>query len=774
MNEKLKKVIAVLLFVILVIGWVAMVNGIGGIKPLKDKIPLGLDIKGGVYVVMEAKTELKGEELTDLMNQTKEVITRRVDQMGVANADVRVEGKNRIRVELPGADNAEQAIEQIGKTAQLKFTLADGTYVLDGGDVKNATIGQSQEASGYVVNLEFKKDGAKAFEEATKTAMTGSVKATVTDSTGEAVRPNAIVISLDNNIISAPGVDSVISGGKCEISGNFTKESATELAALIRGGALPAPLEEVTSSVQTAKIGINAFEKSVTAGIIAVLLIFIIMLVGYRIMGLAANVALALYILIMLIVMGLIGSVLTLPGIAGMILSVGMAVDANVIIFTRIKEEIIGGKSIRVAVQTGFKRAMSTVIDSQVTTLIAAVILYQIGTSAVKGFAWTLMVGIVISVLTAVVVTQLYLSILANSKRFAKKSYFGIKADNTANFAIKKQFKFIKNRKLYYIISIVVIVIGLGFGLIKGMNYGIDFTGGTMLNIDLNQKVSTEEIETVLEKSGIVDAEIVYGGAEQEEVIIKTEKALDNKERAAVVSSLQDEFKFEDSDVLGVELFGPTVGKELKNNAIKAVLLAALGMLIYIRVRFREWKFGAAALLGVLHDVLIVIAFYAVFSVTVNNPFIAGILTVVGYSINDTIVIFDRIRENNRFAKKDQAIEIIDKSINQTLSRSIMTTFTTLIVMVPLYIMTSSSLREFILPLMVGVAVGCISSIFVCSPLYYEFSSRKGGSKYEQQIAEAEKRAKRENKNESSKELAKKGHKKISKADRKKNKEQSK
>ena len=770
MNEKLKKVIAVLLLVILAFGWVAMVNGIGGIKPLKDKIQLGLDIKGGVYVVMEAKTDLEGEELTELMNQTKEVITRRVDQMGVANADVRVEGKKRVRVELPGADNAEQAIEQIGKTAQLKFTLADGSYVLDGGDVKNATIGQSQEASGYVVNLEFKKEGAVAFEEATKTAMTGAVNATVKDSTGEAVRSNAIVISLDNNIISAPGVDSVISGGKCEISGNFTKDSAAELAALIRGGALPAPLEEVTSSVQTAKIGLNAFEKSVTAGIIAVVLIFAIMLIGYRIMGIAADIALALYILIMLIVMGMIGSVLTLPGIAGMILSIGMAVDANVIIFTRIKEEIIDGKSIRVAVQTGFKRAMSTVIDSQVTTLIAAVILYQIGTSAVKGFAWTLMVGIVISVLTAVIVTQLYLSILSNSKKFAKKSYFGIKEDNTASFAIKKQFEFIKHRKTYYIISIVVIIIGLGFGLIKGMNYGIDFTGGTMMNIDLNQKVATKEIETVLEQNGIKDAEIVYGGAEQEEVIIKTEKALDNKERAEVVSSMQEKFGFEDSDVLGSTLFGPTVGKELKDNAIKAVLLAALGMLIYIRIRFREWKFGAAALLGVLHDVLIVISFYAVFNITVNNPFIAGILTVVGYSINDTIVIFDRIRENNRFAKKGQAIEIIDKSINQTLSRSIMTTFTTLVVMVPLYVMTSSALREFILPLMVGVAVGCLSSIFVCSPLYYEFSSRKGGSKYEQQIAEAEKRAKRENKNESAKELAKKGHKKHSKSDRKKDK----
>ncbi|MEG0292222.1 MAG: protein translocase subunit SecD [Anaerovoracaceae bacterium] len=767
MNEKMKKVIAVLLLVILVIGWYAMINGIGKMDPLKDKIELGLDIKGGVYVVMEAKTDLKGDKLTDLMNQTKEVITRRVDQMGVANADVRVEGNNRIRVELPGAKNAEEAISQIGKTAQLKFTLADGGFVLDGSAVKNATIGQSQEASGYVVDLELKQNGATAFEQATKTALAGGVTPTIKDSNGELVRANSIVISLDNEVISAPGVSSVISGGKCEISGSFTKESATQLAALIRGGALPAPLEEVTSSVQTAKIGIDAFTDSVTAGIIGVAIIFIIMLVGYRIMGVAANVALAMYILLILIVMGAMGSVLTLPGIAGIILSVGMAVDANVVIFTRIKEEIIAGKSIRVAVQTGFKRAMSTVIDSQVTTLIAAVILYEIGSSAVKGFAWTLMIGIFASILTAVIVTQLYLSIIANTKAFAKKSYFGVKEDNTAHFQIKKQFKFIEKRKIYYIVSIVIIVIGLVFSMVRGFNYGIDFTGGTMMQVDLNKQVAVEEIEDVLAKHDVT-AEIVYSGAEKEEVIIKTVKALGNVERNAVLNDLQKEFKFADSDILATELFGPAVGKELKQNAFKAVLLAALGMFIYIRLRFKEWKFGSAALLGVLHDVLIVLTFYAVFNVTINNPFIAGILTVVGYSINDTIVIFDRIRENNRFARKGEKMELINRSINQTLSRSIMTTATTVVVMIPLYILTSSTLREFILPLMIGVFVGCLSSIFVCSPLYYEFSSRKGGSKYEKQLAEAEKRQKRESKQENPKELEKKGHKKGTRAERKK------
>lgn len=742
MKEKLKKIVAVLLLLLVGFGWYATVFGVGNLAPLTDKIQLGLDIKGGVYVVMEAQTDKEGEELTELMNQTQQVISRRVDQMGIANADVRVEGGNRIRVELPGVENAQEAIDQIGRTAQLQFLMPDGGFVLDGSMVQNATVTQSgSETGGYAVSLELKSEGADAFEQATEKALSGTVTATIKDSYGQTVPSDSIVIMLDNDVISSPSVNEVISGGKCEITGNFSQEEASELAALIRGGALPAPLEEVSSSVQSAKIGLDAFDQSVKAGIIGIAIIFVIMIAGYMIMGLAADIALAMYILIIFIIMALVGNVITLPGIAGLILSVGMAVDANVVIFTRIKEEIISGKSTRVAVQTGFKRAMSTVIDSQVTTLIAAVILYQIGTSSVKGFAWTLMIGIIVSLLTAVVITHLYLGIFANTRRFSKKKYFGIKEDGTAMFAIKRQFSFIKHRKIYYTVSVVILVIGLAFGLVRGLNYGIDFTGGTMVQIDMGKEVAMEEVEAVLNDRGI-EAEVVYAGENNEQIMIRTVDAIENDERSALIADLQQEFGFDDSDILAQELFGPTVGKELRNNAIKAVLLAAVGMLIYIRLRFKEWNFGASAILGVLHDVLIVLTFYAVFNVTVNNPFIAGILTVVGYSINDTIVIFDRIRENNQLMRKDEE-EIIDISINQTLSRSIMTTFTTLIVMVPMFIMTSASMREFILPLMVGVAAGCLSSIFICSPLYYQFSQHKRKTRYQKTLEEGKKKKKK-------------------------------
>lgn len=742
MSTKLKRVLAVLIILFIAFSWYATIFGVGSVmKPTKDNIKLGLDIKGGVYVVMEAQTDLKGEKLTKLMNQTQAVIEERVNQMGLAEPVVTVEGSNKIRVELPGAENAEEAIEQIGQTAQLKFMLADGTAVLNGNDIKTASVGRDKENGGYTVDLKFKSAGADKFLDATTRAASGAVK--VKDEFKEqGIGAQAIIIMLDDQIISSPTASKGIPGGECSITngvGGFPQQEAKDLSALIRGGALPVELEEATSSVQTAKIGFNALEQSILAGLIGLVLIFIIMFVGYRIMGLAANIALLFYVVIILNVMALMGSVLTLPGIAGIILSVGMAVDANVVIFSRVKEEILSGKSVRVAVQTGFKRAMSTVVDSQVTTFIAAIILYQIGTSSVRGFAWTLMIGILASLFTAVVITQLYLSLMAGSKWFSKPSLYGIKKDGTASFQIKGDLHFLKYRKIFYGIMIAILVVGLGFGVFRGLNYGIDFTGGTMMQIDMGKQVSVKDVAKSIKKHKL-DPEIIYSGEGNKEVVIRTMKSLKSNERAEVLDTLKKDFEFQDSDIKAQELFGPSVGKELRNNAIKAILLSALCMLIYIRLRFREWKFGSAALLGVLNDVLIVLCFYAIFGITVNNPFIAGILTVVGYSINDTIVVFDRIRENQTFSRKGDSETLIDKSITQTLGRSLMTSFTTLIVMIPLFVMTGPAIREFTLPLMVGVITGAISSITVCSPLYYDFVNWSRKNRYQKSMQGSKKK----------------------------------
>lgn len=736
MNHKLKKVLAILFVFIIAAGWYLTIFGIGPVQPLKDRIKLGLDIKGGVYVVMEAKTDLDGEELRKAMEQTQAVIEERVNQLGLAEPVVTIEGEKRIRVELPGAEDAQEAIDQIGQTAQLQFALADGRIVLDGGNVKDAYATTDDKSAGYAVALEFDRKGSDLFYEATSAAYSGSVTSAV-----DGVFNDAIMILLDGQIISAPRVQNgPISGGNCTITGGaggFTQEEASNLSALIRGGALPLELEEVNSSVQSAKIGYNALEMSVYAGLAGLALILLLMLVAYRGMGIAADLALLFYVVIVLNIMALMGSVLTLPGIAGIILSVGMAVDANVVIFSRIREEIVAGKTVRVAVNTGFKRAMTTVTDSQVTTLIAAVILYEVGTSAVKGFAWTFMIGIIVSLFTAVVITQLYVGLMADSRRLGKKSFFGINADNQASFSIKKELHFIKHRKKFYFISIAIMVIGLGFGIVRGLNYGIDFTGGTMIQMDMGKKVAISEVEDAIAPYKL-KPEIIYSGDQNEEVVIRTIKSLDSDERTEVVGAINEAFGTTEEDVIAEELFGPSVGKELRNNAILAIVIAAVCMLVYIRLRFSQWKFGGAALLGVLHDVLIVIAFYAIFNVTVNNPFIAGILTVVGYSINDTIVIFDRIRENIKYMKKGNIEETIDTSITQTLGRSLMTSITTLIVMVPLLIMAGDAIREFVLPLMVGIIAGAYSSIGICSPIYYGFSKAGSLSKYEKQVKKSQ------------------------------------
>ena len=728
MNYNLKRFLAVFFVIIIAAGWYLTIFGAGPVDPLKDRIKLGLDIKGGVYVVMEAKTDLTGDELKKAMEQTQTVIEERVNQLGLAEPVVTIEGDKRIRVELPGAEDAQEAIEQIGKTAQLQFALADGTIVLDGGNVKDASVTTDSQKAGYAVALEFDSEGSDLFYQATSTAYSGSVTSSI-----DGVPNDSIMIILDGQIISYPQVNEPISGGKCTITGNFTQDEASNLAALIRGGALPLELNEVNSSVQSAKIGYNALEMSVYAGLIGLAIILILMLVAYKGMGIAADLALLFYVIIVLNIIAAMGSVLTLPGIAGIILSVGMAVDANVVIFSRIREEIEGGKTVRSAVQSGFKRAMSTVIDSQVTTLIAAVILYEIGTSSVKGFAWTFMIGIIVSIFTAVVVTQLYVSLMSGGKRMGSKAFFGINKNNRASFAIHKDLHFIKYRKIYYGISILIMVVGLICGVARGLNYGIDFTGGTMIQMDMGKTVKISEVEKAIE-SYKLDPEIIYSGENNDQIVIRTIKSLDSDARAEVIGSINEAFGTTQDDVVEEELFGPSVGKELRNNAILATLLAAVCMFIYIRLRFSQWKFGGAALLGVLHDVLIVIAFYAIFNITINNPFIAGILTVVGYSINDTIVVFDRIRENIKFMRKGNTEELVDRSITQTLGRSLMTSATTLIVMVPLLIMAGDAIREFVLPLMVGIIAGAYSSIGICSPLYYDFSGHGKLSDYEKHV----------------------------------------
>ncbi|MBR2560411.1 MAG: protein translocase subunit SecF [Firmicutes bacterium] len=726
MNSKLRKILACIIVIIVIAGWYITACGIGSLQSIKDVMKFGLDINGGVYVVMEAETDATGTELDTIMEQTRAVMEKRVNAMGISEATVSIEGNKRIRIEIPGVEDVQDAIANIGKTAQLRFLLADGTEVLTGEDVKDAGVNTDNEHGGYLIQLEFTSEGAAKFEEATRKAANGEIK-----STNAGIDDRAIIIMLDDEIVTAPVAEETISSTSCVITSThgYSIKEATGTAALIRGGALPVGLTEITSSVQTATIGADALQKSIVAGIVGLLLVFALMIIAYGLLGLMADIALALYVLIVLWVMAGIGAVLTLPGIAALILSIGMAVDANVIIFARVREELGRGKSTRVAVSEGFRHAVVTVLDAQITTLIAAVVLYLIGSSTVKGFAITLMIGIIVSIFTAIVITQILIGLLAESKKFSAKKFFGVNEDGSSRTVIKKAFEFIKNRRIFYIISVVVIVLGLVLGLARGFNYGIDFTGGTMMQIDMGQTVDTAEVEDLL-KDYDLNPTLVLSGDNREQLIIKTTKALENAERLEIVSTLGEKYGISEDNILASEEFGPTVGRELKSNAFRSVVIAAIGMLIYIILRFKSWKMGVSAVACLAHDVLFVLAMYGLFRFTINNPFIAGILTVVGYSINDTIVVFDRVRENRSLYKRRSLAENLDASVNETLPRSIMTSVTTLVAMLPLMIMVSTSIREFVIPLVIGVLCGTYSSVFLSSPLFYELSKNENVSKY--------------------------------------------
>ncbi|MBQ6012735.1 MAG: protein translocase subunit SecD [Firmicutes bacterium] len=718
----MKKALAVAIVILTVIGWVFSVTGLDSIGSLSEQMKLGLDMIGGVSVVLEADTEATGSELKGIMDQTKAVMENRVNEMGLSEPVITIENENLIRIELPGAQNATEAIESIGKTAMLTFRTADGNVIIDGSHIKDAqaAVYQGYDTSllnTYIISLEFDAEGSSLFEQATRDIVAGKIKSSGTFDASQ------IPIYLDDEVISAPMVTTVISSANAQITGRFTRTEAMNLAALIRGGSLPVTLNEVQTEIVGPTLGINAAQKSVVAGIIGIVLIFIVMIMGYKVMGVVADFALALYVLIVLWVFVGLKAVLTLPGIAGLILSVGMAVDSNVIIFTRIQEDIKEGKTVRVAVESGFRRGMGTIIDSQLTTIIAAVILYEFGTGSVRGFALTLLIGIIASLFTAVTVSKLLLTVASEHKSIATMKNFGVKTiaqETEGEKKLPKKYDFLGNRKKFYMISCAVIVLGIGIGLIRGYNLGIDFTGGTMLQLNMEKAGQVQTVEEVLTSHGI-KADIQPAGENGEKVIIKTTTVIDNEQRQALVDEIAEKAGISNGreTIEQAGLIGPSVGDQLKANTFKSILLACLAMLIYIAVRF-EWRFGVAAIIALLHDAAVLFAFYGLFHVQMNSPFIAGLLIIIGYSINDTIVVFDRVRENRGFMKKIRLETVINESVNQSISRAFMTSITTALAIIPLIIICGDAIRAFALPLLAGVLCGTFSSLCLASAFYYE------------------------------------------------------
>ena len=673
-----------------------------------DDIKLGLDLAGGVSITYRAVEENpSAEDMSDTIYKLQQRV-----QNYSTEAEVYQEGTNRINIDIPGVSDANAILEELGKPGSLVFTDEDGQVILTGDQVSSAKAGivdQNGQQS-FVVSLTFTEEGTKAFADAT-TANVGK----------------RIAIIYDNMVYSNPVVREPITAGQCQIDGMTNYDEAENLAATIRIGSLSLELEELRSNVVGAKLGQEAISTSLKAGAIGFAIVAVFMIVVYLIPGVAAVLALALYVGLILIMLSAFDVTLTLPGIAGIILSVGMAVDANVIIFTRIKEEIGHGQTVKSAIKTGFAKALSAIVDGNVTTLIAAAVLYFRGSGTVKGFATTLAIGIVLSMVTALFITKGALYALY-TLGFESPKFYGTKKEG-------KIINFLGKKNLCFIISIVVIGAGwAGMAINNGqtgrvLNYGMDFTGGTSTNVTFNEDMSLEDISSkvvpvVSNITGDADVQ-TQKVAGTNEVIIKT-KTLSVEQRQQLENDLVENFGIEAEKITAESISG-AVSAEMKRDAIWAVSIATVLMLLYIWFRFKDIKFAASAILALIHDVLVVLTFYAVAKWSVGSTFIACMLTIVGYSINATIVIFYRIRENLalRTSNKQSLKDVVNASITQTFTRSINTSMTTFIMVVVLFILGVSSIREFALPLMVGIVCGTYSSVCVTGALWYLMTTWK-------------------------------------------------
>ncbi len=741
--KKSRGIIILIAAILLIAGFGYMVLfGVGSEKTgAAEKIKLGLDLAGGVSITYQVEGE---DPSAEDMSDTIYKLQKRVEVYST-EAQVYQEGTDRINIEIPGVSDANAILADLGKPGSLYFVSqnspagepnytfganADGTVgyvlaksieeleeegsvVLMGTDVKAAQAKGSSNDMGnteYVVELTLTDEGTKKFADATTIA---------------AITHEVIFIVYDGAIYSAPSVNEAITGGQAYITNIGGFEEAEDLASTIRIGGLKLTLTELRSNVVGAQLGSEAIQTSIKAGIIGFIIVILFMIAVYFIPGVASTIALCLYVVFMLLSLNFFNITLTLPGVAGIILSIGMAVDANVIIFARIKEEIAGGKTVSSAIKIGFQKALSAIIDGNVTTLIAALVLGLMGTGAIKGFAQTLALGIILSMLTAVFVTKLLLNALYAIGLQNEKLYGTVKE--------KKVINFLSKRKIFIAASLVVILCGFVFmGVNKAngnnaLNYSLEFLGGTSTNVTFNEDMSIEQIDAevvpaieAITGDGNVQTQKVAG---KNEVIFKT-RTLSVDEREQFNQAMIEQFGVDES-LITAETISSTVSSEMKTDAIIAVLAAAVCMLLYIWFRFKDLRFGASAVLALCHDVLVVLAFYAIVRVSVGSTFIACMLTIVGYSINATIVIFDRIRERiGEMKNKDNLEEVINKSINQTLTRSIFTSLTTLIMVVVLYVMGVTSIKEFALPLMVGILCGTYSSVCLAGAIWYMLKTK--------------------------------------------------
>ncbi|MDP3792080.1 MAG: protein translocase subunit SecD [Candidatus Omnitrophota bacterium] len=704
----------------------------------KGKINLGLDLQGGMHVVLKVDiSKLPVEARKDAVERVIEIIRNRVDQFGVGEMSIQRQGKENIIVQLPGITDRDRALEIIGKTAHLEFKLVSDNAE----DIKKAI--NNEPVEGYELKYQERESGGREpLLIATEASLAGDciVNAKTDFSSrgfGEpyvslALNPKGselfyaitqanvgkrLAIVLDGKVQSAPVIREPIPSGQAQISGNFTVEEANDLSIVLRAGALPAPVLVEEERTVGPLLGADSIRSGLNAAIVGTLLVVGFMILYYRLAGLVANFALVLNVLLILAALSLFKGTLTLPGIAGLILTIGMAVDANVLIYERIREELALGKSLRAAIAAGYHRALSAIVDSNITTIVAAALIFQFGTGPIRGFAVTLTIGLLANLFTAVACTRVVMELMCDQFGLSKLNFMHI-------FKKTTNFDFIGKRKICYIISTIVIIAGIAIFAIRGdKNYGVDFSGGTLQQFVFNEPVKLDKVRTILKDIGYGSAAIQQYG-DPKELIVRTQDDITTK----LTGEFRKNMAENPFQILRVETVGPAVGKDLRKNALTSLALGLIGIMLYVMIRF-DLKYGLAGIIALLHDVVVAAGALALMQRQFDLTIVAALLTIAGYSINDTVVIYDRIRENLRTVRKGSFSDVVNLSVNQMLGRTILTTGVTMLAVIALLVLGGEVLSNFSLCIFVGFLTGVYSTVYIASPMVISWHSKLVGKR---------------------------------------------
>ena len=730
----MKKTSRLIAFILLV---ALLFTGMGlTYKNVVKNVNLGLDLQGGFEVLYQVNPLDKGEKIDKkALQATSRTLENRVNVLGVSEPKIQIEDPNRIRVQLAGIKDQAQARKLLSTQANLTIRDAQDHVLMSGSDIKQGSAKQEFKQDQPTVTFKVKsKEKFKKVTEKISKKRDNVMVVWMDYKKGDSYKKEAKKQQegKDPKYVSAANVDQPINSDSVEISGGFNGKKgvkeAKQIAELLNAGSLPVDLKEIYSNSVGAQFGQDALDKTIFASFIGVGIIYLFMLGFYRLPGLVAIIALTTYIYLTLVAFNFISGVLTLPGLAALVLGVGMAVDANIIMYERIKDELRIGRTLKQAYSKANKSSFLTIFDSNLTTVIAAAVLFFFGESSVKGFATMLLLGILMIFVTAVFLSRGLLSLLVSSNFFKKKYWlFGVKKKDRHDINegkdvhdLKTSFEkwnFVKLAKPLIALSILIVIVGLFILSIFKLNLGIDFSSGTRADIETNQSLTQGKVEKAVKDVGLSPDQVQINGSGHKNATVQFKKNLTRAED----NKLSDKMKSEFGDTPQINSVSPLIGQELAKNAMTALILASIGIIIYVSLRF-EWRMGLSAVLALLHDIFIIVAVFSLFRLEVDLTFIAAVLTIVGYSINDTIVTFDRVRENLHKVKvvtsPEQIDDIVNRSIRQTMTRSINTVLTVVVVVVAILIFGAPTIFNFSLALLIGLISGVFSSVFIAVPLW--------------------------------------------------------